>query len=169
MPVETHLFTPDGAIPNSRLPLAFWRDRLPQEARGGTAAGALYRKNGWTGTWVYTVYPFWHFHTKGHEVLACVSGTATIGFGGDGGIRVDVRVGDVCVIPAGVGHRRFEVSDGFLMAGGYPPGQEGDIVRPGEIDPDKAARLIAALRLPETDPVSGKDDGVVALWRTMAA
>jgi uncharacterized protein YjlB len=55
------------------------------------------------------------------------------------------------------------------MAGSYPPGQEGDIVRPGEIDPDKAARLIAALRLPETDPVSGKDDGVVALWRTMAA
>jgi uncharacterized protein YjlB len=98
-------------------------------------------------------------------VLSCVSGTATIGFGGDGGIRAAVRVGDVCVVPAGVGHRRFAASGDFQMAGGYPPGEEGDIVRPGEIEIAKAEALIAALPLPETDPVSGRHDGVVALWR----
>jgi uncharacterized protein YjlB len=168
MAAETHLFAPAGGIPNSPLPLVFWRGRLPREAHGGEAACALYRKNGWTGTWVYTVYPFWHFHTKGHEVLACVSGTATIGFGGNSGIRADVKVGDVCVVPAGVGHCRFEASDGFLMAGGYPPGQEGDIMRPGEIEVASAEALIFALPLPETDPVSGGDDGVAALWRESA-
>jgi uncharacterized protein YjlB len=157
-------FEPDGGIPNSPLPLALWKARLPQAGRDGQAARALFEQNGWTGTWVYTVYPFWHFHTLGHEVLACVGGAARIGFGGDGGIVADVAVGDVCVIPAGVGHRRFSGSDDFQMAGGYPPGQQGNIVRPGEIGVDEARRLIAKLPLTDTDPISGKADGVVALW-----
>lgn len=162
---ELHVFEPDGGIPNSRLPLILWRGRLPIAARNGAAATALFRKNGWQGTWVYTVFPYWHFHTRGHEVLGCVSGTATIGFGGDNGIKVVVQAGDACVIPAGVGHRKFAGSDDFLMAGGYPPGQEGNIVRPGQMDEARAAREIAAVGLPETDPVSGRADGVVAAWR----
>jgi uncharacterized protein YjlB len=158
-------FEPGGGIPNSRLPLVFWRGRLPSEARSGAAATALFRKNGWRGTWVYTVFPYWHFHTRGHEALACVSGSARIGFGGDHGIKVDVETGDVCVIPAGVGHRRLSSSSDFQMAGGYPPGQEGNIVRPGDLDDAMIAKEIAALALPQTDPVSGRDDGVVAIWR----
>jgi uncharacterized protein YjlB len=158
-------FEADGGIPNSRLPLVFWRDRLPAEARSGTAATALFRRNGWRGTWVYTVFPFWHFHTRGHEALACVSGRARIGFGGDRGIKVDVEIGDVCVIPAGVGHRRFDSSPDFQMAGGYPPGQEGDILKPGDLDDATIAREIAELALSETDPVSGRGDGVAAIWK----
>ena len=159
------VFKPDGGVPNSELPLVFWRGGLPGSARSGSAATALYRNNGWQGTWVYTVYPFWHFHTRGHEVLACVSGGARIGFGGDHGIKVDVAVGDVCVIPAGVGHRKFDASSDFQMAGGYPPGQQGNIVKPGEMQDDRIAREIAALALPETDPISGRPDGVVEIWR----
>ena len=41
------------------------------------------------------------------------------------------------------------------MAGGYPPGQEGNIVRPGDIDVDEAIRAIAQLALPATDPITG--------------
>ena len=160
-----HVFEPDGGVPNSRLPLAFWRGRLPADARSGPAANALFRKNGWQGTWVYTVFPFWHFHTRGHEALACVAGRARIGFGGDHGIEVDVAVGDVCVIPAGVGHRRLDSSPDFLMAGGYPPDQEGNIIRIGDLDDGTIAGEIAALALPETDPISGQVDGVVAAWR----
>jgi uncharacterized protein YjlB len=158
-------FRAEADMPNSRLPLVLWRGRLPSSARGGTAATALFRRNGWQGTWVYTVFPYWHFHTRGHEVLACVSGRARIGFGGDRGIKVDVEAGDVCVIPAGVGHRRYDASGDFQMAGGYPPGQQGNIVRPGEIDGQTAAGEIAALALPETDPISGMADGIAAIWR----
>src|SRR5262245_26217567 len=157
-------FEPDNGIPNSKLPLVFWRGRLPNEARSGSAATALFRKNGWQGTWVYTVFPYWHFHTRGHEALACVSGRARIGFGGDHGIKVDVEAGDVCVIPAGVGHRRLDASPDFQMAGGYPRRQQGNIVRPGDLDDETIAREIAAVVLPETDPISGKNDGVVAAW-----
>ena len=104
---ETHMFEPAGGIPNSRLPLVMRKNGLPESARSGSAACALFRRNGWGGTWVYTVFPYWHFHTRGHEVLACVSGSAQIAFGGDQGLKADVLVGDVCVIPAGVGHRRL--------------------------------------------------------------
>jgi uncharacterized protein YjlB len=163
-----HVFEPGTGIPNSRLPLAFWRGRLPAAHRSGDQATALYRRNGWRGTWVYTVFPYWHFHTRGHEVLACVSGRARIGFGGDGGIEVDVGIGDVCVIPAGVGHRRLGSSPDFQMAGAYPPRQEGNIVRPGDMDGAAAAREIAGLALPETDPISGNADGLVDAWRRVA-
>ena len=161
---ELHRFEPDGDVPNSSLPLLFWKGRLPAEARSGERAQALFRQNGWQGTWVYTVFPYWHFHTSGHEVLACVSGSARIGFGGDRGLKADVAVGDVVIIPAGVGHRRYDASPDFQIAGGYPPGQDGNIVRPGEMDDQALAREIAAVALPETDPISGLADGVVATW-----
>jgi uncharacterized protein YjlB len=164
-----HLFEPDNGMPNSRLPLAFWRGRLPAGQRSGEKATALYRRNGWRGTWVYTVFPYWHFHTRGHEALTCVSGGARIGFGGDSGVEVDVEIGDVCVIPAGVGHRRLSSSPDFQMAGAYPPGQEGNIVRPGDMDGATIAREIALLALPETDPITGNADGVAEAWRRAAA
>ena len=165
---EKHVFGPADGIPNSLLPLLLWRGHIPEKAREGQAVCALYRANGWTGTWVYTVYPFWHFHRLGHEVLACVSGKARIGFGGDSGIAAEISVGDVCILPAGVGHRRLDASDDFQMAGGYPPGQQGDIVKPGDMEIAQAAQAIAALALPETDPVTGRADGVVEIWKQAA-
>lgn len=158
-------FGPAGGVPNSALPLVVWKGRLPGEAREGRAACALYRRNGWSGTWVYTVYPFWHFHTHGHEVLGCVAGRARIGFGGDAGVVIDVDQGDVAVVPAGVGHRKMQATDDFLMAGGYPSGQQGNIVRPGELDDERIAAEIRRVSLPETDPVTGLADGVVGVWR----
>jgi uncharacterized protein YjlB len=157
-------FGPEGGIPNSHLPLLLWKGRLAVEDRDGEAACALYRRNGWGGTWVYTVYPFWHFHTRGHEVLGCVAGHARIGFGGDGGMVADIEVGDVAIVPAGVGHRKLEASADFLMAGGYPPGQEGNIVRPGDLDHDDVVAEIQSIPLPDTDPVTGRAGGVAAFW-----
>jgi uncharacterized protein YjlB len=122
---ELFHFDRDGGVPNSRLPLVFWRGRLPREARDGAAAGVLFRRNGWQGTWVSNVLPFWHFHTRGHEVLACVSGKARIGFGGDHGIKVDVETGDACVIPAGVGHIRLDASGDFRIGRRLPPATAG--------------------------------------------
>ena len=77
----------------------------------------------------------------------------------------EISEGDVTVIPAGVGHKRIEASHDFLMAGAYPPGQSGNIVRPGDFDAERLAAEIAAVDLPSTDPISGGADGIVALWR----
>lgn len=63
---------PDGAIPNSRLPLIVVAGGLPEAARESAAGEALMRRNGWQSTWTYTIYDFWHYHTTGHEALACI-------------------------------------------------------------------------------------------------
>lgn len=162
--MELHVFKAGEGLPNSTLPLLFWKKRLA-DCPDGEGVCALYRQNGWQGTWVSTVYPFWHFHTRGHEVLTCVSGSARIGLGGDAGIVAEIGVGDVTIIPAGVGHKRLQSSRDFAMAGGYPPAQEGNILRPGEIDISKAVTEISRLALPARDPISGGGDGVVAVWR----
>lgn len=164
--IEKQTFGPSGGIPNSRLPAVIYRDVLPAGAREGRAACALLSGNGWGGNWLYGVYSFWHFHTKGHEVLACVAGRARLGLGGEDGIEVEVRQGDVCVLPAGVGHRCLDCSADFQMAGGYPPGQEGDVVRPGDRDLNDVREAIAAVPLPTTDPLTGGDGGVARLWQT---
>lgn len=167
-PTSVKAFQPSAGVPNSGLPLVLWKGRAPRSQDGGRDICRLYERNGWQGTWVYHVFPYWHFHTLGHEVLTGVAGSARIGFGGEGGIEVDVEPGDVVIIPAGVGHKRLTSSEGFLVAGGYPPGQSGNIVRPGDIDEAVLRRAIEAVALPETDPISGKADGVVAAWREVA-
>lgn len=165
---QLHRFAPSGGIPNNALPLLIWKHRLPAGANG-VAVCALYERNGWTGTWIYHVFPFWHFHTRGHEVLSCVAGDARIGLGGEGGTVANVTQGDVIAIPAGVGHRRIESSPDFLVAGAYPPGQAGNIVRPGDMGEAAMMNEIGKVKLPRTDPVSGGRDGVVSAWSAPAA
>lgn len=37
-----------------------------------------------------------------------------------GGVEVDVRVGDVVVVPAGVSHKSLTAQDGYRYIGVYP-------------------------------------------------
>ena len=130
--VETFAFKPDGDIPNNALPLVLYRAALPPELQTPAACQALFRENDWVGNWVDGIFDYWHFHVTGHEVLGCVQGDADIGFGGDQGAKVKFSAGDVVVIPAGVGHKRFSAKrGGFTVVGGYPPGQSGMISRAG--------------------------------------
>ena len=130
---QLHFFAAAAGIPNSRLPLLFWSGRAPVSRGCGDDICRLYERNGWHGCWIYTVFPYWHFHTRGHEVLTSVAGSARLGLGGRPNSVLEVTVGDVIVIPAGVGHRRIGASRDFLMAGAYPPEQEGNIVRPRDM------------------------------------
>ncbi len=110
------------------------------------------------------IFDYWHFHTTGHEVLGCVAGSARVGFGGDHGVEVVFRAGDVVVIPAGVGHKRLGGSDGFCVVGGYPPGQNGAITRPGEVSLEGAQATIRALSLPGSDPIFGNEGPLIQAW-----
>jgi uncharacterized protein YjlB len=164
--VQTFTFDPDGDIPNNALPLLLYRNALPPELQTPAACQALFHENDWVGNWVDGVFDYWHFHVTGHEVLGCVAGEAEIGFGGDRGTKVLFRAGDVAAIPAGVGHKRLsERRGGFTVVGGYPPGQNGAITRPGEYPLAEAQRLIVALALPQADPVSGPKGPLISAWR----
>jgi uncharacterized protein YjlB len=96
-------------------------------------------------------------------VLGVSHGRASLQLGGDSGKAVEVTTGDVLVLPAGTGHRRIGASEDFLVVGAYPPGQEHyDICR--ERTPENELR-ITKVKLPETDPVQGKDGPLLVLWR----
>jgi uncharacterized protein YjlB len=162
---ERFVLAPDGDIPNSPLPLLYYHGALAPALLTPGAAQALFRENDWVGNWVDGIFDYWHFHVGGHEVLGCVAGEAEVGFGGDAGIRFTFRAGDVVAIPAGVGHRRLsEKRGGFTIVGGYPPGQNGTVTRPGELDGADVARRIAAIPLPHSDPVFGYRGPVMEAW-----
>ncbi len=97
---ETYHFSDDGRFPNSSLPLLVYRGAIPADAR---AMERTFRVNGWSNVWRNGIFGYHHFHSIAHEVLGIAAGEACVEFGGPGGQTVEVRAGDVVVIPAGVG------------------------------------------------------------------
>ncbi|MEZ5670735.1 MAG: cupin domain-containing protein [Alphaproteobacteria bacterium] len=162
--IETFLLQPGGGMPNNgRLPLVVFRQALSGTALSPDGCTALFRANGWQNTWLNGVFPYWHYHLRSHEVLGCVGGGARVGFGGDDGIEAEFNAGDVVVIPAGVGHKRLAQRPGFLVVGGYPPGQDGAVTDPDTVDLAAAIRQAGAVPVPQSDPV-GRADGLLAVW-----
>ncbi|EAU43111.1 hypothetical protein FP2506_09716 [Fulvimarina pelagi HTCC2506] len=167
MTVETHFFPTAEDIPNSNLPLIVITGEIEADQLTANDVQQRFRRHGWQGTWVYTVFDYWHFHLDGHEVLTCVSGEAVVGFGGEeanGGITLPMLPGDTVIVPAGVGHKRLSGSSEFKVVGGYPPGQSGTITRAGTVDVEASKREIAKLALPERDPISGAAPGALNAW-----
>jgi uncharacterized protein YjlB len=156
----TLLLPPGATMPNSPLPVLIYRHVLEGGARG---FDALFRANGWGGTWRNGVYDYDHFHSNAHEVLGVDSGSATIHLGGDVGQAVEVEAGDVLVLPAGTGHRRLSRSADFAVSGAYPAGQEHyDVLR---LRSPEAELRISKVPMPASDPVEGKDGPLLRLWR----
>jgi uncharacterized protein YjlB len=162
--IETHRFQADNGIPNNPLPLIVYRGALSGDALDAEGCAALFRRNGWQGIWLNGVFPYWHYHPLAHEVLGCVAGSARVGFGGDSGIVTDFNAGDAVLIPAGVGHKRFSHEPGFLVVGGYPPGQSGAISDPGDLDIETATAKVHAVPVPASDPVTGGSGGLHEVW-----
>jgi len=150
----------DGETPNNpNLPLTLYRGAVSLPANGDGAAvfERLFAANGWTSSWRNGIYGFLHFHTHSHEVLGIVRGRASVQFGGQDGPVVDVAAGDVVILPAGTGHQRKSASHDLLVVGAYPLGGGPRYVEPGEVDHDRAAASIAAVKPPEKNPIYGKD------------
>jgi uncharacterized protein YjlB len=89
--------------------------------------------------------------------------------GGPAGEHFEVRAGDVLVLPAGTGHRRIDSSADLLVAGAYPRGQHWDLRRGDPAEHDEVLANIAAVALPDTDPVLGADGPLIELWHTRRA
>jgi uncharacterized protein YjlB len=163
-------FKDDGIFPNSPLPLLFYHQAITTEAKDPASIfEERFAENDWTNSWRNGVYFFPHYHSTSHEVLGVYSGTATLRLGGERGRNVEVRAGEVIVIPAGVAHQNISASDDFGVVGAYPDGREWDLLRgfPGERP--KADHNIAALPAPENDPIYGAEGPLRRIWKDAGA
>jgi uncharacterized protein YjlB len=165
MQPEKLFFKDDGTIPNSRYPLLVYRQAFAaRDAAGAAWLESHFAANNWTNSWRNGVYPFHHYHSTSHEVLGVYAGSALLHLGGEAGQKVRVQGGDILVIPAGVGHKNLG-SDNLGIVGAYPDGRHWDVNRglPGERS--QTDKNIAALPLPSTDPLLGKNSGLLSIWQ----
>ncbi|KAL3483013.1 RmlC-like cupin domain-containing protein [Aspergillus germanicus] len=159
---QYHLY-PTDHIPNSPRPLLHYHNVLTKSPSTGHVNPVkvydLFTKNGWDVQWIFRYGPtqLSHYHSKAHECMAVLSGTATIRFGvadtsddldanthGDawekGGIELNAEAGDVFVIPAGVAHKTFNTK----------PEAEFRLLTPGEghgIDADDKREALGKINL----------------------
>ena len=163
--VIVHSLTADGAMPNNELcaVLVYPGAVALRDPDPAAAFEALFAANGWTGSWRNGIHPFHHFHSTAHEVLGIFSGEATVQFGGDNGITVSARAGDVVVVPAGVGHKKLKSRD-LGVVGAYPRGQYPDMCVPKLTGAGRRASAVT-VSLPECDPVFGADGPLFEYWR----
>jgi uncharacterized protein YjlB len=160
------VFKDDGVFPNSRDPLLFYHHVLDLEGEEpASRVQAHFASCHWTNSWIDGIYPFHHYHSTSHEVLGIYRGSATVRLGGEQGEDFTVQAGDAIVIPAGVGHKNLGSTHDFGVVGAYPDGRRCDLLtgRPGERP--KADQNIAALPIPDTDPIFGSEGPLRKLWR----
>ena len=165
MQIEQYVLEDDGQIPNNELPLLIYREAF--EARGNEGAAWLddqFRKNNWSNSWRNGVFSYHHYHSNTHEVLGVYSGSAKLHMGGESGLKVEVQAGDVIIIPAGVGHKNLGSSSDFRVLGAYPNGSSYDLKTGKAGERPKADRNIKAVPLPESDPIVGKEGGLIEFW-----
>ena len=73
------------------------------------------------------------------------------------------------LLPAGVGHQLLRASRDFSVLGAYPPGQSPDLQRGDTSAYPRLQAMAAAVPLPDSDPVTGQEDGLRLHWQSSLA
>ena len=164
---HTTMFRDDGVIPNNpELPFVHYLGAVALPERGDPAAvfEELFERNGWGNSWRNGIYDYVHYHSGTHEVLGVARGQARVRFGGNSGKVVDLREGDVVILPAGTGHQSLDASKDLLVIGAYPPNGEYDECRGSRQEHERALESIQKVPLPAKDPVYGADGPLIDAW-----
>jgi len=99
-PIIAHLLAASGRVPNHpRWPLLVYPGAVAICGADPAAAfERLFARNRWPAAWRNGVHAFHHYHSDGHEALGVYSGEVTVLFGGEGGVTLTARPGDVIVL-----------------------------------------------------------------------
>lgn len=155
----------DGIFPGSQLPALLYKQALDIPLLfPATHVKNRFAEHGWTNSWDAGIFTYHHYHSITHEALGIYSGKARLQLGNDEGPILEVEKGDVLIIPAGVAHKNLDEENAVGVVGAYPDGRDYDMNygKPGERP--KADRNIAAVPLPDTDPLSGKGGELHKHW-----
>lgn len=160
-----HIVEDDGIFPNSPLPLIVYRHAINPEADDCAADfEKLFATNSWEDSWRNGIYPYHHYHSTAHEVLGVYCGSVRVRLGGEKGITQELKSGDALIIPAGVAHKNLDASPDFAVVGAYPRGQKWDMNYGRPSERASADANIQRVRLPELDPVFGKEGPLLKAW-----
>ena len=166
---STFKFKSDEETPNnSRYPLVVYRSPVALDPKFDPAAifEVLFATNKWGDGWRATMYGYNHFHTGTHECLGIARGKLTAQFGGTSGRKIQLKAGDVVIVPAGVGHKHITQSKDLLIVGAYPANAGSyDEPKPDEIEHATAVKNVSRVKRPGTDPVYGRKGPLFSIWR----
>lgn len=161
--IVAHLLAADGSIPNHpHWPLLVYPEAVKNIAP--ETFEDLFTRNHWPAAWRNGVFPFHHYHSNGHEALGIYSGEVTVQFGGDAGVTVTAKPGDVIVLPAGTGHKKLSSRGELGVVGAYPEGQHPDTCMPPFARLSKSQAAVARVPLPACDPVCGLGGPLFTYW-----
>jgi uncharacterized protein YjlB len=159
------IFKDDGSIPNSRYAVLLYRGAVDLDAEDpASSLEKRFAENDWTDSWRNGIYTFHHYHSTSHEVLGIYRGSATVRLGGEQGQDFLLEAGDIVVIPAGVGHKNLGSTPRFGVVGAYPNGRQCDLLRGRPGERPQADQNIAAIPLPQEDPIYGHGGPLTSLW-----
>jgi uncharacterized protein YjlB len=68
------------------------------------------------------------------------------------------------VLPAGTGHCNVGSSDDLLVVGAYPNGMQWDLRRGDPAERDEVLANLAAVPVPDADPVYGSGGPLTEIW-----
>ncbi len=164
--IDTFKLGEDGNFPNNKkLPVLLFRQVMESSGNLAIQFESMIAGNGWSGSWRNGIFPYHHYHSTAHEVLAVYSGSVRVQLGGPNGKLVDLKAGDVVVLPAGTAHKRLDSSGDFGVIGAYPRGQENYDMNYGrEEERPETDRNIEKVALPEADPIYGEKGPLTRYW-----
>jgi uncharacterized protein YjlB len=160
-------FKDDGVIPNNdHSPLVLCRGAvsLPDKSDPAVVVEDLFDRNGWGDSWRNGIYDYVHNHSPIHEVLGIAKGSAKVRFGGNKGKTVNLKAGDVAILPAGTGYQCLGASPDFLVVGAYPPSGTYDECTKSE-EHARALKTIPKVGRPRKDPVYGSKGPLLRAWK----
>ena len=150
-------------MPNHpRWPLLLFESALAKPS--AEAFEKLFAENRWPPAWRNGVHGFHHYHSTAHEALGVYEGEVTVQFGGESGIVVTAKAGDVIVLPAGTGHKKLSSRGALGIVGAYPQGQDPDTCL-AKVNYAKNEKRVAAVALPTSDPVGGPGGPLFTYWK----
>ena len=124
----------------------------------------IFSKNNWANSWKSGIFEYHHYHSITHEVLGVYEGETTVLLGGEQGAEIKLEKGDVLVIPAGVAHKNLGKENQLKCVGAYPNGKNYDINYGNAGERPRTDHNIAAVPVPDTDPVYGAGKGLTEAW-----
>jgi uncharacterized protein YjlB len=127
--VERYFLYDDGVFPNNpEFPVLVYRNvlRLPEFFPAHFVRN-LFADHNWNNSWKDGILTVHHYHSITHEVLGFFAGKTQLLLGGDSGIKLRVKKGDVIIIPAGVAHKNLGRKHDIGCVGAYPDGLDYDM------------------------------------------